>query len=213
MLFLCQCVGYRQNMRGLLKCKWERIQEHGHEDFFKRRLFRRPTLVNKRAWRRNQRMEFDVVSGKKSHTNDGAHSGCFWANSVKQQRRPISRKGQDKLQLFSSLLICSIVWLFLAWLWGGGYSRKLLVASLIAEKNFQMTDYAKAGMSRTSTQKQRPINEAWPTFPSGKDPDRLWKKDGHACFLESVWSVNEKTAVKRLPLAVFHIHLQVSTWL
>lgn len=96
---------------------------------------------------------------------------------------------------------------------GGGYSRKLLVASLIAEKDFQMTDYAKAGMSRTSTQKQRPINEAWPTFPSGKDPDRLWKKDGHACFLESVWSVNEKTAAKRLPLAVFHIHLQVSTWL
>ena len=123
MLFLCQCVGYRQNMRGLLKCKWERIQEHGHEDFFKRRLFRRPTLVNKRAWRRNQRMEFDVVSGKKSHTNDGAHSGCFWANSVKQQRRPISRKGQDKLQLFSSLLICSIVWLFIAWLWGGGIAK------------------------------------------------------------------------------------------
>lgn len=27
MLFLCQCVGYRQNIRGLLKCKWQRIKK------------------------------------------------------------------------------------------------------------------------------------------------------------------------------------------
>lgn len=122
-------------------------------------------------------------------------------------------KAKTNCNFFHLCLYVQLYGYFLLGCGGGGYSRKLLVASLIAEKDFQMTDYAKAGMSRTSTQKQRPINEAWPTFPSGKDPDRLWKKDGHACFLESVWSVNEKTAAKRLPLAVFHIHLQVSTWL
>lgn len=111
--------------------------------------------------------------------------------------------------------------------WVGG-SRKLLMDSLIVVK-----DFSKESMQRQGWTEQLPKNRGQSMkygqrFPSGKDEDVVFKKDGDTCFLERVRSVivpflhgltedlpwkKKKTVVNPPPLSIFHVQLQVSTWL
>lgn len=112
-LFLCQCVGYRQNIRGLLKCKWEWIQGHNTNWPWgllqEKNLGKISTLADKEPWRQSQRLEFDVVCGEKGHTNNGVHYGRFWANSGRQQRRrPLSERQITTVFIFAYMFCCVV---------------------------------------------------------------------------------------------------------
>lgn len=117
MLFLCQCVGYRQSLRGPLKCEWKRMQEHDTSLAVwasSRAIFGKSIPMNKGAWGQNQRTGSGVVCGEKVIPMMRYSLKAFaGAHSMKQQkRRPIPRRGQDKLYVFfisAYMVSCVIV--------------------------------------------------------------------------------------------------------